>query len=251
MAERQVIGKGLSGMLDLSVLQADLREAVVSIALLARQNGGRAFMVGGSVRDLLAGSKHVKDVDVEVFGIPPERLQRIVGERFAFDPCGVSFGVLKLHHLDVDVAIPRRETKRGTGHKGFLIDSDSGLSVREAAERRDFTLNALYYDPLEDLLEDPYGGVSDLQNRVLRHVSGKFAEDPLRVLRGMQFVARFDLSPAPETVEICRTIDMEGLPPERLFDEWGKLLTKGVRIGKGLAFLRATGWVRFFPELAR
>ncbi|MBP5226131.1 MAG: polynucleotide adenylyltransferase [Kiritimatiellae bacterium] len=238
-------------MLDLSVLQADLREAVVSIALLARQNGGRAFMVGGSVRDLLAGSKHVKDVDVEVFGIPPERLQRIVGERFAFDPCGVSFGVLKLHHLDVDVAIPRRETKRGTGHKGFLIDSDPGLSVREAAERRDFTLNALYYDPLEDLLEDPYGGVSDLQNRVLRHVSGKFAEDPLRVLRGMQFVARFDLSPAPETVEICRTIDMEGLPPERLFDEWGKLLTKGVRIGKGLAFLRATGWVRFFPELAR
>ena len=208
-------------------------------------------MVGGSVRDLVLGGKSVKDVDLEVFGLDPDALQRTVGAKYAFDPCGVSFGVLKVQHLDIDVSLPRRESKRGLGHKGFLIDSDPTLTVAEAASRRDFTVNALYYDPLAGRLEDPCGGLADLENRVLRHVSAKFAEDPLRVLRGMQFVARFGLRPADETVAVCRTMAMEGLPPERLFEEWAKLLTKGVEIGRGLEFLRATGWVRHFPELER
>ena len=237
--------------LDLAVLKPDLLEAVRTIARLVKDAGGRALMVGGSVRDLLLGEQNVKDVDLEVFGVEPERLQRVLGERFPFDPCGVSFGVLKIQHLDIDVSLPRRESKRGIGHKGFLIDSDPFLSVKEAASRRDFTINAMYYDPLAEAFEDPYEGVADLQNRILRHVSEKFVEDPLRVLRGMQFVARFDLTPAPETVAICRTVTIEDLPPERLFEEWAKLLTKGQQIGKGLDFLRQTGWVKYFPELAR
>ncbi len=208
-------------------------------------------MVGGAVRDMLAGGTRVKDVDMEVFGIGPERLQQILGRRFAFDPCGISFGVLKLHHFDIDVSLPRRESKRGMGHKGFLVESDPGLTVAEAALRRDFTVNAIYCDPLSGEVEDPCGGMRDLEAGILRHVSGKFVEDPLRVLRGMQFVARFGLTPAPETVALCRTVEREGLPPERMFDEWAKLLTKGVKIGKGLAFLRDTGWVRYFPELQR
>ena len=206
--------------------------------------------MGGAVRDLLRGSDAIKDIDIEVFGVAPEKLKALVGEAFEFDPCGVSFGVLKLKRLDIDIALPRRESKRGLGHKGFLIDSDPGLSVREAASRRDFTVNAIYCDPLDGTIEDPFGGVEDLQNLVLRHVSDKFSEDPLRVLRGMQFVARFGLRPAPETVALCRTIPMEDLPPERLFEEWSKLLLKGVQIGAGLEFLRATGWVSHFPELA-
>ena len=208
-------------------------------------------MVGGAVRDMLAGGVPVKDVDIEVFGVAPERLQEVLGRRFSFDPCGVSFGVLKLHHLDIDVSLPRRESKRGTGHKGFLIESDPGLTVTEAASRRDFTVNAIYFDPLAGTVEDPCGGVADLEARILRHVSDKFPEDPLRVLRGMQFVARFGLVPAPETIALCRTVGMEGLPPERLFEEWAKLLVKGNRIGDGLAFLRATGWTKYFPELER
>ena len=235
--------------LDLTLLREDLRVAVVAVAELVRAAGGRALLVGGAVRDLLVGGRDVKDVDVEVFGIAPERLQALLAPRFAFDPCGVSFGVLKLKHLDIDISVPRRETKRGAGHKGFIIDAAPDLSVKEAASRRDFTINAMYYDPLEERLEDPYGGAVDLREGQLRHVSEKFVEDPLRVLRGMQFVARFGLSPAPETVALCRTIAIEGLPPERLFEEWAKLLLKGVQIGRGLAFLRATGWVRHFPEL--
>ena len=241
----------MDGSIDISTLKPDLLEAVRKIASLARQAGGRALMVGGSVRDLLMGARAVKDVDIEVFGVPPDRLQQLLGRSFAFDPCGVSFGVLKIQGVDIDVSLPRRESKRGIGHKGFLIDSDPGLSVAEAASRRDFTVNAIYYDPLEGRLEDPWCGVADLEARILRHVSDKFAEDPLRVLRGMQFVARFDLRPAPETVALCRTIGMEDLPPERLFEEWAKLLTKGIAIGRGLEFLRATGWVRHFPELQR
>ena len=235
---------------NLLALKPDLSGAVAKIAELAKSAGGRALIVGGAVRDMLIGDASVKDVDIEVFGVPPDRLQALIGESFALDPCGVSFGILKLRHFDIDIAIPRRETKRGTGHKGFLIDSDPYLSVRNAAIRRDFTINAMYYDPLAKCLEDPFGGAADLENRILRHVSDKFSEDPLRVLRGMQFVARFDLTPAPETIELCRGISREGLPEERLFGEWQKLLLKGVRIGKGLEFLRQTGWVRLFPELA-
>ena len=233
----------------LGVLGEELGGAVAGIARLVRDAGGRALVVGGAVRDMLSGAEKVKDVDVEVFGVEPERLKSILSERFEFDPCGISFGVLKIRHLDIDVSLPRRETKRGEGHKGFLVDSDPSMSVAEAASRRDFTVNAIYWNPLDGRIEDPYGGVEDLRRRVLRHVSGKFSEDPLRVLRGMQFVARFDLMPAPETVEVCRAMGMEGLPPERLFEEWAKLLLKGREIGKGLGFLRDTGWVAHFPEL--
>lgn len=211
--------------LDLAALAPDQRAAVVDIARRVQAAGGRALMVGGSVRDLLLGEARVKDVDLEVFGVAPEALCRTLGAAYAFDACGASFGVLKVKHLDIDVALPRREAKRGTGHRGFDVFADPAMSVRDAAARRDFTVNALYYDPLAERLEDPYGGRADLGARILRHVSARFAEDPLRVLRGMQFTARFDLDPAPETVAVCRTMTIEDLPPERLFEEWRKLLT--------------------------
>jgi len=223
-------------------------EAVREIATLVRAAGGRALLVGGCVRDGLLG-RAVSDLDVEVFGIDGEKLRELLSSRFDLDLVGASFGIVKLRHLDVDVALPRRETKLGLGHKAFATDCDPSLSVREAAARRDFTVNAIYRDPLTDETIDPWNGRSDLEHGVLRHVSPHFAEDPLRVLRGMQFVARFSLEPAPETVAICRGMTPEGLPPERLFGEWEKLLVKGVAISRGLSFLRATGWTRYYPEL--
>jgi len=235
----------------MKALGPELGGAVREIALLVKEAGGRAMLVGGAVRDAVSGAASVKDADIEVFGVAPERLKAAVASRFAFDECGASFGVLKIKGLDIDVSLPRRESKLGSGHKGFLVESDPGLSVEEAASRRDFTVNAIYMDPLEGVLEDPFDGVGDLSRRVLRHVSDKFSEDPLRVLRGMQFVARKCLVPAPETIALCRKIGMEGLPRERLMEEWSKLLLKGVSISAGLGFLRATGWVDYFPELAR
>ncbi len=232
----------------LSALGPRVARAVRDIASRAKAAGGRALLVGGAVRDILLGIREVKDADLEVFGLFPEALHRALAG-YPFESCGLSFGVLKLKGLPVDVSLPRRETKRGTGHRGFLVDSDPFLPLADAAARRDFTLNAIYLDPLTGEVLDPHGGRGDLSAKILRHVSPRFAEDPLRVLRGMQFVARFDLTPDEETLELCRTMDLEGLPPERLFEEWAKLMTKGVQIGKGLDFLRAAGWTKFFPEL--
>lgn len=226
------------------------RSAVLDIATMAREHGGRACIVGGAVRDSILGLES-KDVDVEVFGMDPATLQNLLSSRFRLDLVGASFGVLKLHGLEIDVSLPRRESKSGRGHRAFEIKGDPALSLREASSRRDFTINAIYFDPLLGETIDPWNGVADLERRILRHVSPAFAEDPLRVLRGMQFCARFGLAAAPETIEICRGMTPENLPPERLFEEWSKLVVKGSAISKGLSFLRKTGWVRYYPELEK
>ncbi len=235
--------------MEIRIDDPDLRRAKDAICRAVSRAGGRALLVGGTVRDAVLGLP-AKDLDVEVFGLEPERLRALLAERFDLDLVGQSFGVLKVRRLPIDVAIPRRESKRGLGHRGFEIHSDPGLSLEEAAERRDFTINAMAFDPLTGELIDPFGGRRDLERRTLRHVSEKFAEDPLRVLRGMHFAARFGLEPAPETVALCRRIEPEGLAPERVFDEWRKLILRGVEISRGLGFLRACGWLAHFPELA-
>lgn len=224
--------------------------AVTEVARRVRDAGGRALLVGGCVRDGLLGGDP-KDFDLEVYGLSPERLKATLAPAFALDLVGASFGVLKLKGHAIDVALPRRETKLGLGHRAFETDVDPGLSLEEASARRDFTVNAIYRDPLTDEVLDPWNGRADLARRVLRPVSPHFAEDPLRVLRGMQFVARFGLDPAPETIAVCRAMTPEGLAPERLMGEWSKLLTQGVEISKGLRFLRAVGWVDRYPELRR
>ena len=220
------------------------------VAELVKRAGGRALLVGGCVRDELLGLEP-KDFDIECFGISGQDLQHALEAEFELDLVGISFGVIKLKHLEIDVAMPRRETKLGLGHRAFGMEYDPTLTIEEASARRDFTVNAIYRDPLTEEILDPWNGRADLEKRILRHVSSHFAEDPLRVLRGMQFVARFDLTPAQETIEICRGMTPEGLAPERLFGEWEKLLTQGVKISKGLNFLRDVGWVKYYPELEK
>ena len=220
------------------------------VAETVKRAGGRALLVGGCVRDELLGLEP-KDFDIECFGISAPDLQAALSDRFELDLVGISFGVIRLKHLDIDVAMPRRETKLGLGHRAFGMEYDPTLTIEEASARRDFTVNAIYRDPLTNEILDPWNGRADLEKRILRHVSPHFTEDPLRVLRGMQFVARFDLSPTPETIEICRTMTSEGLAPERLFGEWEKLLVQGVKISKGLNFLKDVGWVKYYPELEK
>lgn len=224
--------------------------AVLDVARLVRDAGGRALLVGGCVRDGLLGGAP-KDFDLEVYGLSPEKLKATLAPAFALDLVGASFGVLKLKGHDIDVALPRRETKLGLGHRAFEMETDPHLSLEEASARRDFTINAIYQDPLTDEILDPWNGRADLARHTLRHVSPRFVEDPLRVLRGMQFAARFGLRPAQETIDLCRTMTSEGLAPERLMGEWTKLLVQGVWISQGLAFLRSTGWVKYYPELRR
>ena len=218
------------------------------IATCVAREGGRAFYVGGCVRDTLLG-KSPKDIDIEIYGLAPEKIESILRKRFRIEIVGKSFGVWILKGCDIDVSMPRRERKSGEGHKAFAIEGDPSLSFEEACARRDFTINAILQDILTGEIVDPFGGRSDLQKKLLRHTSSRFSEDPLRVLRAMQFSARFDFDVAEETVALCSRIPFEDLPQERVFEEWKKMLLKGVRISKGLNFLRDCGWIRYFPEL--
>ncbi len=235
-------------MSPLDTLPAELREACAQVADAVTAAGGRALLVGGVVRDWLLGLPG-KDVDIEVFGLPAAELRRVLRQRFQVVEVGSSFGVFKLRGLEVDIALPRRESKTGRGHKGFAVEGDPGMTVAEASARRDFTINSIYWDIARGGLLDPHGGREDLVAAVLRHTGPQFAEDPLRVLRGMQFIARFGLRADPATVAACRAMTIEDLPPERLFEEWRKLILKGRDMSAGLNFLRETGWLHYFPEL--
>lgn len=224
------------------------RSTLKKLATIVRENGGDAWLVGGSPRDALLGVT-VKDADVEVFGIPAERLGSLLRSNFPVTEVGSSFGVLKLKGCDIDVSIPRRESKIGTGHKGFIVNSDPYMSIEKACLRRDFTLNALYWNIFDQTLKDPLNGLKDLHSRKLRHCSSQFSEDPLRVLRAMQFSARFECSVCDETIQICKQIEPEDLPPERIYGEWEKLILKGKKPSLGLTFLKECGWLQYFPEL--
>lgn len=214
---------------------------------------GRPRLVGGGVRDWLLGLES-QDYDIEVAGVDFETLQRTLAPFGATDVVGRSFGVIKLrsHGREFDFSLPRRESKTGAGHRGFAVEPDPTLSDAEAAARRDFTLNAIAYDPFSAQLIDPWNGQADLKQKILRHTSAAFSDDPLRVLRGFQLAARFDLTLAPETVQLCRQISetCAELPRERIWGEWDKWATKAVKPSRGLAVLKETDWLRHFPEVA-
>ncbi|GHB91342.1 CCA tRNA nucleotidyltransferase [Cerasicoccus arenae] len=222
--------------------------AIIAIAQDVAAAGGRALVVGGAVRDALLGAVS-KDLDLEVFGVPADQLEALLAAKYRIDQVGRSFGVFIVKGLGIDVALPRRERKSGQGHKAFTVEGDPEMTFAEAAARRDFTLNAISWDPLNGEIIDPAHGQRDLAEGVLRHVSHQFAEDPLRVLRAMQFLARFELTIAPETLALCQSIEAEDLPRERLFEEWSKLILKGKKPSVGLHFLRDCGWIRYYPEL--
>jgi tRNA nucleotidyltransferase (CCA-adding enzyme) len=227
----------------------EIPEKVLSLARAIHDAGGRALLVGGCVRDELMG-KQPKDWDLEVYDVDAARLREILDQFGSVNVVGESFTVYKLGH-DLDVSIPRRERKSGRGHKGFVIEGDPSMSVAEAARRRDFTINAILRDPLTGELIDPYEGQRDLQQRVLRVVSREtFAEDSLRVLRAAQFAARFEFDIIPETVELCRKVDLSDLPAERIWGEMEKLLLQAQHPSVGLEWLHKLGAIeKLFPEI--
>lgn len=222
---------------------------VRELAVRIQSAGGRLWLVGGAVRDALRGESSA-DLDAEVFGLHQSQLEPILRATGSFVFVGKSFPVWRSNRHDLDLALPRRERATGPRHQDFAITVDPAMSLEAAAARRDFTINAILYDPLRDELADPFKGVLDLRAGVLRHASHHFAEDALRVLRAMQFAARFDFAVAPETIALCRTLTADYLPRERLWGEWEKLLRKGVRPSRGVEFLRQCGWLPDYPELA-
>ena len=220
------------------------------IAELVTQRGGKAFYVGGYVRDRILGIDS-SDIDVEVHGIRPDVLFNIlkdIGEPVSY---GNSFGIYSLRGEKIDIAMPRREHATGRGHRDFDVSVDPFIGIKDAAKRRDFTINALMEDVLTGEIIDPFGGLADLKAGVIRHIDPvSFVEDPLRVLRAAQFASRFGFVVAEDTVELCRSVDIRTLSRERVEEELKKALLKGNRPSVFFEILRQMGHLDFwFSEM--
>jgi len=223
-------------------------DLAVAIAQRIRDQGGRALIVGGWVRDRLMG-RPCKDLDLEIYGVPSDRLKVVLGAFGTVNTVGESFTVYKV--AGVDVSLPRRESRTGRGHRAFEVVGDPNLSYAEAARRRDFTVNAIAWDPLTTEYIDPFNGRGDIGAQVLRAVDlSTFGEDSLRVLRAVQFAARFEFALDPATRDLCRTIELDDLPCERVWMEIEKLLLQAARPSTGFALALDLGVVsRVFPEI--
>lgn len=194
--------------------------------------GGKIYSVGGAVRDEFIGKKS-KDLDILVTGIPMEQLSQIMSKYGKVDAVGKSFGILKFtppEGEEVDVALPRTEVATGEGgHKGFDVKSDHTLPLKVDLKRRDFTINAIAKDISGNVI-DPYSGMQDIQNKIIRVVNPEaFSDDPLRMLRAVQFAARFDFTIEPKTLKMIRdnAARIKEIPTERVLIELEKIVSKG------------------------
>lgn len=234
-------------------------------AAIEKENG-RAFLVGGLVRDQIMVSLGLipkdnlppaRDFDIEAYQITGENLRTVLSSFGRVDAVGEAFTVYKLgfgranDRIELDVSLPRRESKTGRGHKGFTVTGDPAMTIEEAARRRDFTINAIMCNPITGEVLDPYNGIEDLKTGTLRVVDPlTFVEDSLRVLRAMQFAARFEFNIAEETKALCKTIDLKDLPCERIWGELEKLLLRAKKPSIGWQVGLEIGVIdQLFPEL--
>lgn len=241
-------------------------EHALEICLWFIRKGKKAYIVGGAARDyywrylegnmIYPDDATVGDMDIEVFGLPRNEVDvHLTAMGYNLDFVGQSFGVFKIKGLPIEVSIPREETKTGEKHNDFSINFKPDATLAQACNRRDFTINALYLLPNETGIEfvDPTGRAkADITNRHLAVVSPQtFVEDPLRILRGMQFIARFGLSWSSETTQLAKNMSIKGLTQERIFGEWTKLLMKGKYFENAFRFLTGSGWYKYFPEIEK
>ncbi len=224
-----------------------------TIAKRIAELGGTTYLAGGPVRDHHLG-RTPKDFDLEVHGLPEDLLARTLAEFGKVNAVGRSFGVYKLtvDGEELDVALPRRDSKVGPGHRGIQVAGDPWMGTTEACRRRDLTINAMLYDVLSAETIDPFCGQDDLENKLLRHVdAATFVEDPLRALRVVQFAARLEFQVSPELKLLCRETALGELPAERILTELEKLLLQAARPGRGIELLVELGiQERLLPELA-
>lgn len=220
---------------------------------------GKLYEVGGAVRDFLISGKDTEEKDYLVTGILLEDLTAILQLHGKVDLVGKSFGVLKFspfsksERITYDIALPRKEYSIGVGHRDFEVQFDHTLKVEDDLARRDFTINAIAKEVATGKLLDPFGGQSDLKKKIIRQVFPEaFLEDPLRMLRAVQFAARFEFEIEPETFEsLKRNAHLIGsVSPERIQDELNKLLLKADRPSIGFWLMQKSGLLlHILPEL--
>jgi tRNA nucleotidyltransferase (CCA-adding enzyme) len=222
-------------------------EPIQSIINDIAKSGGRTLLVGGAVRDLLLDLE-VKDLDIEVHGLSLEQLENILKKYGPVSLVGKAFGVLRLHSLDVDWALPRTD---GSGRKP-QVTIDPHMKFERAFARRDLTINAMGIDLINFELIDPFQGFDDLQKKVLRATDPEFfIEDPLRFYRVMQFVGRFEMVPDKTLNQICKTMDVSTVSRERIEKEFEKLFLKSKRPSLGIRWVYELSRLKeLFPEIA-
>ncbi len=221
-----------------------------------RNNGAFVIIIGGYIRDKLLKIDS-KDIDIEVYGVSSfNKLESILEEFGSVNSVGKSFGVCKLNidGLDLDFSLPREDSKTGSGHKGFKVNTQADLDFITATRRRDFTINAIGYNVAKKKILDPFNGIEDLKNKILKAVDRKsFIEDPLRVYRAVQFCARFDLRMDRELFSLCSMMIKDNmlaeLPKQRIFQEIKKLLLKAQKPSLGFILFQELGIVKEFDEL--
>jgi len=234
----------------------NLPSILTQIAKDIEQAGGRAIVVGGSIRDYFLNLA-CKDWDIEVYGLASiEELKNILSHYGKVNFVGKSFGVLKFNFEseEYDFSFPRKEKKVGSGHQGFEVSVDGMLSYQEASSRRDFTINSMGYDIIKGDLLDPHGGYQDLQDGIIRHINATaFKEDPLRVYRAMQFAGRFGYRLHEDTIALCQAMvqsgELESISSERIYIEFNKLLLKSPKPSIGFEVMRQLGVLKYFPQL--
>lgn len=195
----------------------------------------KAYFIGGFVRDSFLG-KTTKDIDIEVYDIN-ENLFASLMEKLGAKGVGKSFFVYNWKNYDI--SLPRTESKTGHGHKGFSVSITN--DIEKAVTRRDFTVNSMMMNIFTGALIDLKNGQEDLKNRILRVVNKyTFQEDSLRVLRAVQFAARFRFKIEPETAGICKDITLNDLSKSRVFAEFEKMFTAGFQ-SYGIYYFSALG----------
>ena len=216
------------------------------------EKGAKTYYVGGCVRDELLGKEN-KDIDIEIHHITEDEFVSVAKSLgIKIDFVGKSFGVYKalMDGTDFDFSFPRTEKQIGEKHTDFEIVVDPFIGEAKAAERRDFTINALMKDTQTGKILDFFGGMKDLESGIIRHCTEKFAEDSLRVFRAAQFASRFGFEIAPETIEIAKTLDCTALPMERILEETKKAITKSETPSVFFKELKKMGVLDlFFPPL--
>lgn len=233
--------------------QASAFQKVLKFCQALKDAGGQALLVGGSIRDMLLG-KTTKDFDLEVYKLPAEKVEEIAKQLGKVSDVGRAFGILKIliNGIDIDISLPRTDSKIGSGHKGFAVKADPNMNIKEAARRRDFTINSMAADPLTGSIYDPFGGAEDLKNRILRVTDEeRFRDDPLRVMRAIQFIGRFGLKLEEKSGQVIKEMipQLKELPKERICEEWKKLLLKSEKPSLGLATGMTLGvWTELHPE---
>ncbi len=218
---------------------AETYKKVIELSEIIRERGGKALLVGGGVRDFFMG-KISKDFDIEVYGLEANKIEEAIQPVGTVMEVGKAFGILKIRTesgLEIDVSLPRTDSKIDVGHRGFEIKTDPHMSVADAARRRDFTMNSMAADPLNGDIFDPFDGRTDIKKRILRVTDPeRFVDDPARVLRAIQFVGRFGMEIEKDSAEIIRELvpKLKEEPKERIGEEWKKLLLKSEKPSLGL-----------------